>query len=58
MRASGAPDKVNTRSIEQFNFSPRDVCAPKKMIQARFPCSFIHLTLTLGLLLHEGQTQN
>jgi hypothetical protein len=39
MRASGAPDKVNTRSIEQFIFSPRDVCAPKKMIQARLPRS-------------------
>jgi hypothetical protein len=57
MRASGAPDKVNTRSIEQFIFSPRDVCVPKKMIQARLPRSFIHLTLTLGLLLHEGHSQ-
>lgn len=48
MRASGAPDKVNTRSIEQFIFSPRDVCSPKKMFQARLPRSFI-LTLTLGM---------
>ncbi len=57
MGASGAPDNVNTRSIEQFIFSPRDVCALKKMIQARLPRSFV-LTLTLGLLLYEGQTQN
>ena len=57
MRASGAPDNVNsTRSIEQFIFPPRDVCALEKMIQARLPRSFI-LTLTLGQLLHEGQTQ-
>jgi hypothetical protein len=41
MRASGAPDNVNTRSIEQFIFSPRDVCALKKMIQAHLPRSFI-----------------
>ena len=48
MRSSGAPDNVNTRSIEQFIFSPRDVCALKKMIQARLPRSFI-LTLTLSV---------
>jgi hypothetical protein len=40
MRSSGAPENVNTRSIEQFIFSPRDVCALEKMIQARLPRSF------------------
>ena len=58
LRASGAPDNVNTRSIELFAMSfSLLVTWPPQKDDSGTPSTFINLTLTLGLLLHEGETE-